>query len=54
MQSAVSDEPQSCPEGFEMSTTIVADFVAGFIQGFTEHDDKADLEKCFADSPEFE
>ena len=37
-----------------MDTAIVADTVAGFMYAFTQHDDKAEMEACFKDSPQFE
>jgi len=37
-----------------LTTTIIADILAGFVYGFTNHDDKADLEACFQDTADFE
>ena len=37
-----------------MTTVKVADCIAGFIYGFTEHDHTAEMEQCFHDTPEFE
>ena len=39
---------------FKLSTTIIADYLAGFMHGFTGHDDKAEMETCFADDDAFE
>ena len=39
---------------FELSTKIIADYLAGFMGGFTGNNNKADMEACFADSPQFE
>lgn len=49
----LEDDPLPCPKGFDLTTLEVADFVAGFMFGFTGHDDKADMEQCFKDTPEF-
>ena len=43
----------SCAD-FTLSTTIIADYLAGFMHGFTGHDDKAEMESCFADDDAFE
>jgi len=43
----------SCAD-FDLTTTEVADFIAGFIKGFTNNDHKTDLEGCFADTDAFE
>ena len=37
-----------------MNTTTTADFLAGFVYGFTGNDHKAYLETCFQDDAEFE
>jgi hypothetical protein len=37
-----------------MSTVEVADFIGGFMEGFTGHNNKADLETCFHDTDAFE
>ena len=39
---------------FSLTTTIIADYLAGFFNGFTGHDDKAAMEACFADNDSFE
>ena len=39
---------------FTLSTTIIADYLAGFMEGFTGNNNKAAMEACFADSPDFE
>ena len=39
---------------FKLSTTIIADYLAGFMHGFTGHDNKAEMETCFADDDAFE
>ena len=39
---------------FSLTTTIIADYLAGFFNGFTGNDDKADMEACFADNDSFE
>ena len=39
---------------FTLSTTIIADYLAGFMAGFTGNNNKEAMEACFADSPEFE
>lgn len=39
---------------FTLSTVEVADFIAGFIDGFTGHDHKAYMETCFKDTDAFE
>ena len=38
---------------FTLNTTIIADYLAGFMHGFTGHDDKAEMEACFADDDAF-
>ena len=35
---------------FDLNTSEVADFIAGFIKGFTDKDHKTELEACFADT----
>ena len=39
---------------FTLNTTIIADYLAGFMHGFTGHDDKTEMEACFADDDAFE
>ena len=39
---------------FQLTTTQIADFFAGYMGGFSGHDDRADIEKCWTDSPAFE
>jgi len=39
---------------FSLDTVEVADFLAGFVNGFTGHDDQAYLETCFKDTDSFE
>ena len=39
---------------FSLNTTIIADYLAGFMNGFTGHDDKAAMEACFMDNDSFE
>ena len=36
-----------CNDSFSLNTTEIADFIAGFMAGFTGHDDKAYMETCF-------
>lgn len=45
------DDQLPCPKGFKLTTIELADFVSGFMFGFTGHDDKTDMEKCFKDTP---
>ena len=40
-----------CPNGFKLTTIMIADLMAGFTFGFTGKNDKADMEKCFHDTP---
>ena len=44
---------KSCGD-FDLTTTIIADYLAGFFNGFTGNDDKAAMEACFADNDSFE
>jgi len=37
-----------------LTTPIIADILAGFVMGFTGHDDRVDLEACFQDTDAFE
>jgi len=37
-----------------LNQTMIADILAGFVDGFTGHDDKADLESCLAVTDSFE
>merc|ERR1712113_470187 len=37
-----------------LSTKSIADVLAGFTFGFTGHDDRAYLEQCIKDTPQFE
>jgi len=39
---------------FELSTIIIADYIAGFMHGFTGNDNKAAMEACFQDNEGFE
>jgi hypothetical protein len=39
---------------FTINTTVLADYLAGFFNGFTGHDDKAAMETCFHDNDSFE
>ena len=39
---------------FKLTTTQIADFAAGFVAGFTNHDDKADFESCYKESSTFD
>ena len=39
---------------FELSTIIIADYIAGFMHGFTGNDNKAAMEACFQDNDGFE
>ena len=39
---------------FSVNTTIIADYLAGFMYGFTGNDDKAAMEACFVDNQSFE
>ena len=43
----------SCAD-FTLSTKIIADYLSGFMHGFTGHDNKAEMEACFADTDAFE
>lgn len=39
---------------FTLTTVEVADFTAGFMDGFTGNDQKAYMESCFQDTDAFE
>ena len=39
---------------FKVNTTIIADYLAGFMNGFTGNDDKSAMEACFMDNQSFE
>lgn len=39
---------------FPMSTVEIADFIGGFIEGFTGNNHKTELEGCFKDTDAFE
>ena len=39
---------------FKLNTIEVADFLAGFVHGFTGNDHKAYFEQCFKDNQGFE
>ena len=39
---------------FTINTTVLADYLAGFFNGFTGNDDKAAMETCFHDNDSFE
>jgi len=39
---------------FTLNTVETADFLAGFIKGFTGNDHKAEMETCFKDTDAFE
>ena len=43
-----------CYDGFTLTTVEVADFLSGFIHGFTGNDHKAYFETCFHDTDAFE
>ena len=43
-----------CYEGFELNTVEVADFLAGFVHGFTGKDHKDYFETCIKDTDSFE
>jgi hypothetical protein len=53
IQSELTADPVSCGD-FTLNTVEVADFLAGFVHGFSGHDHKAEFETCFHDTPEFE
>lgn len=39
---------------FDLNTTEVADFIAGFMEGFTGNNKKTGVEQCFKDTDPFE
>ena len=39
---------------FSLSTIEIADFLAGFFDGFTGHDNQAYFEQCIRDNGDFE
>ena len=39
---------------FKLTTVEIADFAAGFVAGFTDHNDKADFESCYHESATFD
>ena len=41
-------------DDFDLTTTIVSDYIAGFIYGITNNDHKAAMEQCFMDTEQFE
>ena len=51
MEAMVGDK--DCGD-FKINTTIIADYLAGFFNGFTGNDDKAAMETCFHDNDGFE
>jgi hypothetical protein len=44
----------TCDGKTSLNTVELADFIAGFIKGFTGNDHKAEMETCFKDTDAFE
>merc|ERR1719266_3284178 len=43
-----------CYDGWTLTNAEVADFLSGFVHGFTGNDHKAYFETCIKDTPQFE
>ena len=53
VNTTMAPQANECVPGhsFELNTIEVADFLAGFVHGFTGQDHKAYFESCIKDTP---